>query len=120
MLLVVDDDPAFLQDADRFLDHECGMLMAGDATQAKKLLDKVGDVCAVALIDLNLPDEHGFSLIRQVHQRFPSLRIIAISGVSHSVVFETALRCGATEALRKPITPEWNAALKRARVGGSS
>ena len=117
MLLVVDDDLEFLEQAKEMLEHERGIFLASDGKLARQLVDLLGSGLSVALVDLDLPDEDGFTLIRELRRRSPDLAIVAVSGVFQEHVLESAKSIGASEALRKPICPEWNstiAALRRA------
>lgn len=115
MLLIVDDDPAFLETADESLNDGRGVLFAHNGQRARQLLDVVGAGCSVMMIDLDMPGEDGFSLIRELGRDYPRLPIIAISGVFQPHVLESARALGARDALRKPITPEWKAVIARVR-----
>jgi CheY-like chemotaxis protein len=115
MILIVDDDPTFLENAGKVLDAGRGVFFALDATQAKSLIGSVGAAFSVALVDLNLPGQDGFSLIMEMRQQFPDLPVIAISGVFQEHVLDSAKAVGAVDALRKPITPEWKTAIARVR-----
>lgn len=119
MLLIVDDDPRFLESARQELGRNRGVLLARHAQQAKELMASVGTAFTVALIDLDMPGQDGFSLIREMRQHFPDLPLIAMSGVVQRHVLESAKAIGAADALPKPITPEWSAAIARvsARAG---
>jgi len=115
VLLIVDDDPRFLQEAEQLLDENRGVFFARDAEHAKQLMGSVGEGFSVLMIDLDLPGQDGFSLIREFRQQFPELPVIAISGVFQAHVLESAKLVGAAEALRKPINAEWLAAIRRVR-----
>lgn len=116
MLLIVDDDPAFLLNAQELLDDGArGIYFAGSAEHAKELIGTVGAGFSVALVDLDLPGQDGFSLIREMRQHFPDLPVIAISGVFQKHVLESAKAVGAADTLAKPITPEWKTAIAAAR-----
>jgi CheY-like chemotaxis protein len=119
MLLIVDDDPRFLQQAERSLDVGRGVYFAREAAQAKELILTVGREFSLALIDLDLPGQDGFSLISELHRNFPGLPVIAMSGVVQANVLESARALGATDVLRKPIGPEWTVAIRRARAKSS-
>lgn len=115
MVLIIDDDPAFLESAEQLLDQGRGVFFAGNASDAKQLINAVGSSFSVVMVDLDLPGEDGFSLIRDLRKSFPDLPLIAISGVFHDNVLEAAKAVGAQEALRKPISSEWHSAIARAR-----
>jgi CheY-like chemotaxis protein len=107
MILIVDDDPRFLAEAENNLAPHRSILFAGNARHAIDLISVVGQDLSVALVDLDLPGESGFDLISKLHRQFPDLPIIAISGIYKDLPLETARVLGASEILRKPITPEW-------------
>jgi CheY-like chemotaxis protein len=111
MLLIVDDDPKFLEEAERLLNTGRGVFLARDAQHA----NSVGAAFSVVLIDLDLPGQDGFSLIREMRTAFPDLPVIAMSGVVPRAVLESAKLVGAADALPKPIDAAWNAAIARAR-----
>src|SRR3954447_5796957 len=114
MILLVDDDPEFLQQAQSVLNGgRRGIFFARDAEQARSLMGTVGAAFTSVMVDLDLPGEDGFSLIRDMRHHFPDLPIIAISGVYKKHVLESATLLGAAEALQKPITPEWNAQIEK-------
>lgn len=59
----------------------------------------------VVITDLCMPEKDGFELVRQLRSEFPTVKIIAISGMSHSEGFlKAALMLGAHVALAKPFT----------------
>ena len=120
MILIVDDDPEFLQEAERLLDQRRGVFFAGDADHAKALMGAVGADFSLALIDLDLPNQDGVSLIREFTRQFPSLPVIAISAVRKPAVLDSARIFGAHTTLHKPIGPEWRAAIASAQALATS
>ena len=52
------------------------------------------------MIDLDLPGQDGFSLIQEMRRNFPDLPVIAISGVFHGRLLESAKLLGG-----RPCTP---------------
>ena len=116
MILLVDDDPVFLESAEQLLDIGRGILLASSAEQARDLMWSVGAEFSVVIVDLDLGGEGGLALIREMARIFPDLPVIAISGVQQRNVRESAKLLGAVETLTKPINMEWNAAIARARA----
>jgi CheY-like chemotaxis protein len=117
MLLIVDDDPAFLNDAQYLLADSCRhVYFAANARQAWSLMATVGADFSVVMVDLDLPGDDGFSLIRELRRRFPDLPVIAISGVYQKDVLESAKVLGAVETLQKPVTSEWRSTIARVRA----
>jgi DNA-binding NtrC family response regulator len=115
MLLIVDDDPNFLEQAMQVLNSGRGVFIARDAQQAKELMGSVGAAFSLVLIDLDMPGQDGFSLIREMRAAFPDLPVIAMSGVCQRDVLESAKVIGAADALPKPIDRTWELAIARAQ-----
>src|ERR1051325_5206230 len=108
MLLIVDDDPAFLVKAQDLLDEKRhNIYFARDAQQARSLMGSVGADFTLVRIDLDLPGQDGFSLIAEMRRNFPDLPIVAVSGVYQASALESARALGAAEVLSKPVTAEW-------------
>ena len=120
MLLIVDDDPVFLRNAEENLNEGRGILFARDAAHARTLLETVGGGIGVVLVDLDLPGQDGFSLIREVSREYPTMPVIAISGVVQLDVLESAKAMGARATLRKPVSPEWRKTIASVRGGAAS
>jgi DNA-binding response OmpR family regulator len=99
MILVVDDDLAFLEKAREILNRDRQVFLASDAKHAFRLAEDLG--FSVVLVDLDLRGENGFELIREMRDRFPDLPVIAISGVFPTDVLEGAKVLGAIEVLHK-------------------
>jgi CheY-like chemotaxis protein len=116
MLLIVDDDPTFLEKAEAVLDIGRGIFFARSAEHAKELMGTVGAAFSLAMIDLDLPGQDGFSFIMEMRKNFPDLPLIAISGVFQKHVLESARALGAADALQKPIGEAWNVAIARVRA----
>ena len=117
MILVVDDDPEFLQEVQTALAQASkeNVLMAGNAEEALGLIDSMGTTLSVILVDLDLPVMNGFDLISELRKKHPRLPVIAMSGVASEAVLEAAKLFGAADVLSKPITIEWKATVKRVR-----
>src|SRR3954447_14926998 len=89
-LLIVDDDPSFLETAERRWGSGRRVYLARDAEQAKELIGLVGQWLSMALIDLDLLAENGFSLISELRQAFPDFPVIAMSGSHKGAALESA------------------------------
>jgi CheY-like chemotaxis protein len=114
MILVVDNDPAVLDQAQRVLNRERQVFLAEDSTRALELAGNLG--FSVALVDLDLPGGAGFDLIRTLHWTIPELQIIAVTNAISSLSPEDAQKLGVVEVLKKPITPDWKPVVERIRA----
>ena len=117
MILVVDDDPVFLEKASEILNRDRKVFVAGDAKHAFELAKNLG--FSVVLVDLDLEREDGLVLIRRIHESFPGLPIIAVSATPKKIVLELAKEFGAVEILQKPITAQWKPVVERIRATAS-
>ena len=115
MILVVDDDPVFLEQAKVQLAgvSKRGVFFAGDAKQALTLIDELGTDFSLALIDLNLPGTSGFELMLEIRKSPQDVPVIAISGVANPKILESAKAFGAIDVLSKPITGAWHDAINQ-------
>jgi CheY-like chemotaxis protein len=103
-ILVVDDDPEFLENLLKALaDAGYSTLTAKDGREAILVLDIHQSVIDAAIIDLALPEIGGFQVIgelaRTQHRPIP---LIAITGAYSDVYLEVAKYLGAKVSLRKP------------------
>jgi CheY-like chemotaxis protein len=114
MILVVDDDPIVLDQAQQMLNRERQVFLAEDSTRALDLAGNLG--FSVALVDLDLPGGAGFDLIRTLRRSVPDLQIIAVTNAISSLSSEDAQKLGVVEVLRKPITPAWKPVVERIRA----
>ena len=79
-LLIAENDPSELTSLKEFfLDVGYGVRTATSGFQA--LAEINASVPDVLLCDLNLPGMSGFDLLAVVSRRFPSVRLVAMSGV---------------------------------------
>lgn len=68
----------------------------------------------IVITDMRMPGLDGVELLQQMQARFPSMKIIVMSGYSDFVYLRQAIRSQVIEYLLKPINPdELNAALAR-------
>jgi CheY-like chemotaxis protein len=136
-ILVIDDDPAFLDGMDKMLSGAgYDVLNAADGLEGVKLLEKRHRGIDLAIVDLSLPGMNGFELIGAISRRPSGVKIIATTGVYGESHLEAAGTLGAHAVIRKPAVgarlPEknWLGTIqdligpasrgKRAIVGGKS
>jgi len=77
--LLIDDSDEFLASATRLLEAQ-GAEVVGSATSYQEALQLAETVTpSVALVDVELGDEDGVALARELEARLPSTRVILIS-----------------------------------------
>ena len=98
-VLVVDDDPIVRQALGRILELEgFSVQTAGSIEEAGALLDGQHAV----LLDLNLPDGLGTTLLRAVRSMHHGTRVAVLTGAGTDLV-EQVRRMGPDRLMRKPI-----------------
>jgi DNA-binding NtrC family response regulator len=100
-LLVIDDEAAIRDSFRRRLTAEgYTVLEAGSGLKAVERVER--DHVDLVITDILMPGQEGIETIRSLHQRFPRLPIIAISGSPHYYYLSAAQRLGATRTFQKP------------------
>lgn len=100
-ILLVEDNPAIQDLLSRFLNSENWHVeVAGSGLEARTIAKEVE--IDVALVDINLPDEDGFSLSRYLRSTY-NVGIIQVTGRDHPIDKVTGLDSGADDYLVKPI-----------------
>ena len=111
-ILIVEDDPDLRQLFLQLLSQEghdctaCGAAEDADEALAARPPD-------LAILDINLPGEHGVSLAWRIRQLHPSLPLIVTSAELEAWEREDIEDCGADRILEKPIPPDRLIALVR-------
>src|SRR5476649_2371512 len=103
-VLIVDDEPVICELlSSLFLEQGYDVFTAPEGKTA--LHSCRTHPVDLVITDLSMPDADGFELVRQLRSEFPAIKIIAISGMSHSEGFlKAALHFGAHAVLAKPFT----------------
>jgi len=104
-ILLVDDDPDF--------SFALESLLGGDGHavtsvgRADDALDRArGTPFDVALVDLGLPDAHGFELLDGLASADPLLPVVCLTGTDDTTSVVQAMRRGALDYLTKPVRRE--------------
>ncbi len=103
-ILIIDDDQALHRVFTRILQKQG--YSVDTAETGNEALEKIrSGVFDVALIDMKLPDINGLDLLPILQRDAPSMVKIMITGYSYSEGRSGALRLGADEYFKKPISP---------------
>ncbi len=102
-LLIIDDDLLVRHSIVTYLqDSGYQVLSAGEAKTALSLLE-AGERPDLVITDLRMPDMDGLQLLQTLHDSYPELPVIVISGAGVMSDVVAALRLGARDYLIKPI-----------------
>ena len=103
-LLIVDDDRDFRNEFKECFD-EYKVYEAGTGQQAMELLAKPNEVDLIFL-DVYLPDTKGTKLLTTIHELYPKLGIVILTGQGSKDVVLEALKGKADDYVDKPINIE--------------
>ena len=101
-VLIVDDDPLFLDALEAILGIEAQIEIAGrahDGEEATRLAGELGP--DVVLLDLSMPVVDGFEASRRIRADAPGTAVIVLTGSSNAEDVEKAGDAGATGYVTK-------------------
>ena len=105
LVLLVDDEPRSQEAMRRTLDEDYRILTAGDAGQARSLLER--HAATVILCDQRMPGLPGVAFLREVRERWPEVVRIVISGYADSEDIIAGINeAGIFQYVLKPWVPE--------------
>ncbi|MCL4112961.1 UNVERIFIED_CONTAM: hypothetical protein GTU68_026254 [Idotea baltica] len=102
-ILIVDDEPAVVSLVCKAIEKLDGYTTVKAASSAEARERLADDNIDVAVIDVLLPDESGFELMRHVQQLDARLPVIFITGGGTSGTAIEAMKAGAFDYLSKPL-----------------
>jgi DNA-binding NarL/FixJ family response regulator len=74
----------------------------------------------VVLLDIRMPDIDGLTVLRELHARYPNVKVVMLSGVADEAIEREALLNGAVAYLDKRVDPATLAASLRAVMNGAA
>jgi DNA-binding NarL/FixJ family response regulator len=101
-VLLVDDEPMFLEALTALLDRDERVQIVGAADTSLRAIELAdAQHPDVALVDLAMPGMNGFELTKKLLANEPALRVLAVSGLSQEGAVSLALEAGASAFLLK-------------------
>lgn len=106
-VIVVDDEAASRSHICSIIRKKCPQYeVIGTAANGKEALEKVEAQPPDLLItDVKMPGLNGIELLEQLHEKYPRLYTVIISGYSEFEYAKQALRSGACDYILKPVVP---------------
>ena len=100
--MLVEDHPIFAQVLLRFLQERGHMQVIAVAKSAEEALDQIPDLeVDLVLVDVSLPKRSGISLVIVLHEKYPALPCVMLSGHRSSQYARRSLDAGARGYLIK-------------------
>jgi DNA-binding NarL/FixJ family response regulator len=107
MKFLVVDDHELIREAMRGtlaeLDSEAAILEAADSREAMRLIEEHPDLDLI-LLDLNLPDRDGFSVLSELRKSHPAISVVVMSAQQDHAIVVKALNQGALGFIPKSAT----------------
>ena len=118
-VLLVDDHDMVRQGLAVFLQVCDDLELAGEAATGAEAVRMCGEVRPdVVLMDLMMPEMDGVTATRLLRERFPTIRVIALTSFQDEGLVRKALQAGALSYLLKNVSAEHLAAAIRAAHAG--
>jgi two-component system response regulator AtoC len=106
-VLVVEDElevRGYLEMALRYMGYE--VESAQDREEVFNILRSTKPAISAILLDWVMPESDGMEILRAVRAMAPNVPVIVVSGASSTLNVVSAMKCGATDFLCKPVAHE--------------
>lgn len=101
-ILIVDDHPMMREGIALRISKQDDMEVCGEAASVPEALTAIAaDRPQLMIVDIALTASHGLELIQEVARRYPTIRVLVVSGYEESLYGERCLRAGARGYLNK-------------------
>ena len=105
-LFLVEDHPVMREAYAHVLSSAPDLHLCGQADTAEQALDVLeGTSCDLVVTDVRLPGMSGIDLTSQIHERWPALPVVVITGHEDSLFERRAQEAGAVAFLPKRLAP---------------
>ncbi len=118
-VMIVDDHAVVRSGLQTFLSVIPDLELVGEASGGDEAVVRCGLLKPeVVLMDLMMPGTNGVTATRLIHEKFPSVHILALTSFEEDSLVQDALRAGATGYLMKTVSARDLAAAIRAAHEG--
>ena len=106
-LIIVDDHAVVRSGLSRFLKVNKDFQLVAEAADGKEAVQMVSiHKPDVVLMDLMMPEMVGVEATREIHQKHPKVKVIALTSFSEQNMVQGALQAGAIGYLQKNVTAQ--------------
>jgi two-component system, NarL family, response regulator LiaR len=118
-ILLVDDHAVVRSGLSKFLLVNKDLQLVGEASDGAEAVTMVSlHKPDVVLMDLMMPGMDGITATREIHQKYPQVKVIALTSFSEQNMVQGALQAGAVGYLQKNVTAvELGNAIRSAYAG---
>lgn len=107
-VIAVDDEALFRQGISLLIQREKDIELVSDFSNGKELLDELAaleELPDIILMDLNMPEINGVEATKQIHIKYPQIKIIALTSYNTKAFIVNMIQSGACSFLKKNSTP---------------
>lgn len=104
-IIIVDDHTVVRSGLSKFLKVNKDFQLVAEASDGDEAVQMVSlHKPDVVLMDLMMPGKDGISATREIHQRYPQVKVIALTSFAEQNMVQGALQAGAISYLQKNVT----------------
>ena len=104
-ILLVDDHAVVRSGLSKFLMVNKDLKLVGEASDGEEAVQKVSLYKPdVVLMDLMMPGMDGIAATREIHQKYPKTKVIALTSFAEQNLVQGAIQAGAIAYLQKNVT----------------
>jgi NarL family two-component system response regulator LiaR len=104
-ILLVDDHAVVRSGLSKFLMVNKDLKLVGEASNGKEAVQMVSlHKPDVVLMDLMMPEVDGITATREIHQKYPTVKVLALTSFAEQNMVQGALQAGAIGYLQKNVT----------------
>jgi DNA-binding NarL/FixJ family response regulator len=101
-IFIVEDHPVIRQGYTALIRREADMEICGEADSVGEAMLRIPELQPdLVLVDISLGETNGLELLKQLHQKYPQLPSIVISGHDESIYGDAVAQLGAKGYLTK-------------------
>jgi DNA-binding response OmpR family regulator len=108
-VLIADDNEVFSHSVERHLKREgFEVFVAHDGNTAKSMVlaaESDGHPFDLVVAEFFMPNMQGVDLVRWLHQHFPALSVLMVSGFGNIDLMNNVIRPDIDASLKKPVLP---------------
>jgi DNA-binding NarL/FixJ family response regulator len=119
-VLIVDDHQLMLAAVRASLSRQEDIEIVGEADSGEKVLPLVAQTGPDAvLLDVRMPGLDGLTVLERLHEQYPSVAVVMLSGIDDPALVRAALERGASAFVLKHVDPRDLGSALRQSVAGS-
>lgn len=106
-VVIIDDHPALTEGLKNLIEGSGTGKVTGTASSGKEGLKIIGKLSPdLVLLDIGLPDESGVDICKTIHEKFPLVKIMAVTSFGEFTLVRKMLDNGASGYVLKNAMPE--------------